>query len=78
MSKVTNQEIKIHYRGEEITIPKGTSTTHKTALGIDETYNFINDFSWYKPHLKGVARQMATHDMRHYGINIPSSKVEFI
>lgn len=73
--KVTNKEVKISVFGEEVIIPKGTPTTHKTACGIDTNYNFVNDFSWYKPELTGFARKMALHDFVHYGINIPKEFV---
>ena len=69
--KKTATEIKMHYRGYDITIPKGTQTTHRTASGIDESYNFINDFSWIpdnSPILK--------HDAMHYGINIDPNLIE--
>ena len=66
----TNQSITIEFNGEVLVIPEGTAITHNTACGIDKKYNFINDFSWYKPELKGFARQMALHDMIHRGINI--------
>lgn len=66
----------MNFRGEEIVIPKGTKVTNQTALGIDKNYNFIDDFSWHKPELKGFARTMAIHDMVHYGIDIPKEKVK--
>lgn len=66
----TNQEITMDFNGEVITIPSGTSVTHNTAYGFDKDYNFINEFEWYKPELKGFARQMALIDMIHRGINI--------
>jgi hypothetical protein len=71
----TNQEISMTFRGEEIVIPTGTRVTQQTALGHDDNYNFIDDLSWHKPHLKGFARTMALHDMVHYGIDIDSKFV---
>lgn len=72
----TNQEIKMEFGGEEITIPKGTKVTHQTALGFDKNYNFVDEFGWYKPELTGFARKMALHDMVHYGINLDSKFIE--
>lgn len=66
----TNQEITIEFNGETLIIPKGTSITHNTALGFDKNYNFINEFSWYKPEITGFARKMILFDMTHKGINI--------
>lgn len=72
----TNQEYKTKVKGLEVTVPKGTSITHQTSLGIDPTYHFVNDFDWYKPELKGFARQMEIHDLVHYGINVPKEFVD--
>jgi len=72
----TSQEIKMEIYGENITIPKGTKLTNNTACGVDPKYNFVDEFDWYKPELKGFARKMALHDFVHYGINIDSKFVE--
>mgnify|MGYP003659917808 CR=1 FL=1 len=79
--KVTNQEIKMNFKGHDIVIPKGTRTTHQTACGIDENYNFISDLSWIKPHIidgKEVKNYGLIHDATFYGINIPKNQVEEI
>lgn len=69
--KVTKEEIKMRWRGYDIVIPKGTRTTHKTALGVDEKYNFIDDFSWIAKNMP-----LMKHDAMYYGIDIPADKVE--
>jgi len=74
--KVTSEFIKMDFMGESLEIPKGTRITNQTACGKDDNYNFIDDFSWYKPHLKGFAREMALHDMIYRGVNIPKNKVK--
>lgn len=72
----TSQDVKVSFGGEDLIIPKGTRVTNKTADGeSDPNYNFVDDFSWYKPELKGFARKMAIHDMVHRGINIDSQYV---
>ena len=52
-----------------ITIPKGTSVTNKTAMGIDKTYHFVDDFSAFKGQFGLI------HDLIHRGANVP---IEFI
>jgi len=74
--KVTTQDYTTEIKGlGKVIIPKGTRTTHQTADGKDEKYNFVDDFSWYKPELKGYARKMELHDMEHRGVNIPKEYV---
>ena len=73
---VTNKEIKMLFRGMyNITIPKGTKTTNKTALGIDNNYNFINDFSWIPLDVNGNKQFGLIHDATYYGININKNDV---
>lgn len=69
----TKEVIKMNFRGYEIEIPAGTSTTHQTALGIDEKYNFINDFSWISKDLP-----LLKMDAQNYGINIAPELLEDI
>jgi len=59
----------------KITIPKGTSVTHQTALGNDPEYNFINDFSWMV-YPDGKKKHSLIHDAKYYGIDVPESCVE--
>lgn len=69
--KQTKQVIKMNFRGYDIEIPAGTRTTHKTAMGEDPKYNFIDDFGWI-PKETGMLR----HDAVHYGINIAPELLE--
>lgn len=73
---VTKEEIKMNFRGYDIAIPKGTATTHQTATGKDENYNFINDFSWIPKYKDGTPMHGLIHDAIHYGINIPANKLK--
>lgn len=68
---VTSKEIKMNFRGYDIIIPKGTRTTHQTAIGIDEKYNFIDDFSWIPS-----GQSLLKHDAVHYGIDIPAKHLK--
>ena len=71
--KQTNKEIKMNFRGYDIVIPAGTRTTHKTALGIDPNYNFIDDFSFIPKDMP-----LLKHDAMYYGIDIPAEDVSDI
>ena len=58
----------MHYG--EITVPAGTTTTNKTAMGIDKNYNFVADLSWVKNKYPEIAN-ILTHDLTYHGIDIP-------
>jgi hypothetical protein len=60
-----------------ITVPKGTPLTHRTACGIDKNYHFVSDFSWVKPHEDGTKQYGLLHDLKYYGINVPKEFVEY-
>jgi hypothetical protein len=79
--EVTNKELKMHYRGHDIVIPKGTRITHKTATGVDPNYNFIDDLSWI-PLIDFNGKKLKNfsliHDATYYGININPEDVENI
>ena len=61
----------------EITVPKGVTTTNKTASGIDSNYNFVDDFDWIDQNYKNVAAFLK-HDIKYYGINVPNEYLETI
>ena len=45
--KVTVNSVTINFRNYgEITIPKGVLVTNETAMGIDDKYNFVDEFDW--------------------------------
>lgn len=76
--KKTTQDISMNFRGHEITIPAGTEITNKTAVGIDENYNFVADLGWIKPlNINGeeVKNYTLIHDATYYGINVPKEFV---
>jgi len=75
MPKVLSQDVTVNFREfGSITVPKGTETTHQTAMGIDETYNFVNQFGWIDTNYPEFANILKM-DAQNYGINIPA---EFI
>lgn len=59
-----------------VTVPKGTRLTHMTAMGIDTNYNFVDDWSWYRPDVTGYARRMMLHDFTYRGVDVPTDFVE--
>ena len=74
MTLVTKTELHVgdYIQGyADIVIPKGTRTTHMTACGIDENYNFIADLSWIPKEL-GILR----HDMIYHSIHIDRKLLE--
>lgn len=76
---VTNKNIKMVFRGMyPIEIPKGTRTTHQTASGYDEKYNFIADLSWIPLDENGNKQFGLIHDATYSGINIPKEDLEEI
>ena len=45
--KVTAESVTINFRNYgKITIPKGVLVTNETAMGIDDKYNFVDEFDW--------------------------------
>jgi len=63
----------------KLVIPKGTPTTHQTACGYDENYNFIADLSWvptFEFNGKQVKQSALIHDLTYYGLNIPREFLE--
>jgi len=75
----TNQDYTIeNFRGiyPPITVPKGTRLTHQTAMGIDESYHFVNEFGWIDRDYPEI-KQLLKHDVVYSGINIPIEFVTF-
>lgn len=68
--KQTTQEIKMNFKGYDITIPAGTRVTNKTACGVDEKYNFVDDLSWIPKDMP-----LLRHDATYYGVDIPAEYV---
>jgi hypothetical protein len=68
----TNQNVTINFRNYgEITIPKGTLLTNKTAMGISTEHHFVDEFDWI-PDDQKILRS----DAIYYGIDIPKEYVQ--
>lgn len=72
----TNKDYTLNFKDYgEITVPKGTRLTHQTAMGIDESYHFVNEYGWIKTNYPNIAN-ILLHDVSHYGINVPKEYVD--
>jgi len=60
----------------EITIPKGTLTSHKTAIGDDPAYNFICEFDWIDRLYPNINKFLKS-DVDIFGINIPEEMLMY-
>ena len=68
--KITANAVTINFRHYgEIVVPKGIVVTSETAMGIDERYNFVNEFDWIDTNYPTIARLLKM-DVQVYGINI--------
>ena len=68
--KILSQDVTVSFMNYgEITIPKGTKVTHKTAMGYDPNYNFVDEFDWIDTEYPTISNILA-FDAKHYGINI--------
>lgn len=62
-----------HKFNVELEIPAGLPVTSQTALGYDENYNFLNDFSFLPEDLEYIK-----HDLIYRGYNVPVKYLENI
>ena len=51
-----------------VTVPAGTPTTHQTACGYDEKYNFVAYYGWAPAYIQ--------HDLKYHGANVPAEFVK--
>lgn len=73
--RITANSVTIDFRNYgKITIPKGVLVTNETAMGIDDKYNFVNEFDWIDTHYPQIARSLKM-DAQNYGINIPKEHI---
>ena len=79
MTHETSREFTTDFRGHgKVTVPKGTRLTHRTALGIDPNYNFVDSFSWVEEFEfsgRKVRQYGLIHDLSYYGLNVPPAYV---
>lgn len=59
----------------DITVPAGTKVTHKTALGDDPNYHFVDEYGWIKKNYPTVAN-ILMWDVSTHGINIPKEFID--
>lgn len=79
--KVLKQDYSVNFKVANtdygmITVPKGTKITHKTAMGIDPNYHFVDEFDWVKPYEDGTPQHGLLIDLKFYGINVPKEFIE--
>lgn len=73
--KVTANSVTVNFRNYgKITIPKGVLVTNETAMGIDDRYNFVDEFDWIDTNYPQIARLLKM-DAQNYGINIPKEHI---
>lgn len=73
--KVTANSVTVNFRNYgKITIPKGVLVTNETALGIDDKYNFVDEFDWIDTNYPQIARLLKM-DAQNYGIDIPQEYI---
>jgi len=66
ITKVLINDYTLNFRDfGAITVPAGT-----TACGLDDNYNFVDEFAWIDENYPTIAKCL-THDALFYGINIP-------
>jgi len=69
--RVLKDDFSVNFRHYgKITIPKGTLTSHKTAMGDDPAYNFVCEYDW-EDRLYPDISNILKPDVDSYGINIP-------
>lgn len=64
-----NYTVKFKDYGE-ITVPKGTRVSSKTATGYDPKYNFVDQFEWVH-ELYPTVSNILKSDLETYGLNVP-------
>ena len=73
--KVTAKSVTVNFRNYgKITIPKGVLVTNETAMGIDDRYNFVDEFDWIDTNYPQIARLLKM-DAQNYGIDIPQEYI---
>lgn len=73
--KVTANSVTVNFRHyAEIVVPKGVVVTNETAMGIDDKYNFVDEFDWIDTNYPQIARLLKM-DAQNYGIDIPQEYI---
>jgi hypothetical protein len=78
MTKVLSKNYTVDFKQYgKITVPKGTRTTHQTAMGIDRSYNFVDEYDWIDKDYPAYSNILKM-DVESYGINVPEEYLEKI
>lgn len=73
--KVTANSVTVNFRHYgEIVVPKEVIVTNETAMGIDDKYNFVDEFDWIDTNYPQIARLLEM-DAQNYGIDIPQEYI---
>lgn len=80
MSKYKSAKVIKEYRirafGYGLTVPVGAIVSNHTACGPDDNYRFWQDFHAQAKALTGFSKSGLSHDLTHYGLNIPAEFCE--
>jgi len=69
VTKAHTAKINYNHKFDVIVdIPEGLPVTSQTAMGYDENYNFLNDFSFLPKKLEYLK-----HDLIYRGYNVPEN-----
>jgi len=69
----TIKDYNITYKGHNITVPKDSIVSNKTACGYDDNYYFWEDWHKTVKEITGYNNSILSHDLTYYGLNIPIS-----
>ena len=75
MKTKKNYKIDFMHFGE-IIVPKGTKLTHQTAMGIDRTYHFVDEYDWIDKQYPAYAN-ILKDEVSGRGINVPKEFVDY-
>lgn len=66
------KEYRTTLHKREVVVPVGATVDNKTACGLDDNYRFWID--WGRTIL--FTQSILSHDLTHYGINVPADHCE--
>lgn len=72
----TSKEYRVKYSGYDLVIPAGSTVSNKTACGNDDAYRFLQGTSKLAQEITGFPSSLLSHDLTHYGLNIPAEYCE--
>lgn len=82
MTKKTIKDMLLKFSGYILFVPKGSTTTHQTACGIDKNYNFLcwhDGIKVFYGHDHSITETKSgsgfRHDFAYHGPNIEAELV---